>query len=298
MKSSSTRRLEVSDTLNARYSAAIRPITDCQKYFSRDGMPSGFFCTTLRQSSTQPMAPKPSVTISTIHTKRLLQSNHSKVDTPMPMRISTPPIVGVPLFARWACTPYSRIGWPIFSSARRLMTQGPNARPISSAVIAAITARKVMYWKTRRKPKCSGSTLCSHNPRLCSMQCLHHLFHLHEARSLDECRLEGRRLGQRGDERGGAVEMARAGAEGRGGLGALRAGGPQRRDAARLRVFAHFLVEGRALVADLAHVAEHQPLRRGQLAQHVDRRAHRVGVGVVAVVDQREPLVAAQDALE
>ena len=68
-------------------------------------MPSGFFCTTLRQSSAQPMAPKPKVTISTIQTKRLLQSNHSSVDTPMPIRISTPPIVGVPLFARWVCMP-------------------------------------------------------------------------------------------------------------------------------------------------------------------------------------------------
>ncbi len=100
MNSSSTRRLEVSLTAKARYSAAIRPIADCQRYFSSEGMPSGFFCTTLRQSSTQPIAPKPKVTISTIQTKRLLQSNHSSVDTPMPIRISTPPIVGVPLFER------------------------------------------------------------------------------------------------------------------------------------------------------------------------------------------------------
>ena len=105
MKSSSTRRLEVSETLNARYSAATRPISDCQKYFSRERMPSGFLCTTLRQSSTQPMAPKPSVTSITIQTKRLLQSNHSSVETPMPIRISTPPIVGVPLLARCVCMP-------------------------------------------------------------------------------------------------------------------------------------------------------------------------------------------------
>ena len=101
--SSSTRRFEVSDTLKARYSAASRPIADCHRYFSPEGMPSGFFCTTLRQSSAQPMAPKPKVTSSTIQTKRLLQSNHSSVDTPMPIRISTPPIVGVPLLARCDC---------------------------------------------------------------------------------------------------------------------------------------------------------------------------------------------------
>ncbi len=36
------------------------------------------------------------------------------------------------------------------------MTQGPKASPMSSAVSAAITARKVMYWNTRRKLKSSG----------------------------------------------------------------------------------------------------------------------------------------------
>ena len=33
------------------------PITDCQKYFSPEGMPSELLPTTLRQSSTQPIAP-------------------------------------------------------------------------------------------------------------------------------------------------------------------------------------------------------------------------------------------------
>ena len=97
MNSSSTLMFDVSLTLNARYRAATSPITDCQKYFSPDGMPSGFLWTTLRQSSTQPIAPKPIVTSITIQTKRLLQSNHSSVETPMPIRINTPPIVGVPL---------------------------------------------------------------------------------------------------------------------------------------------------------------------------------------------------------
>jgi len=66
-------------------------------------MPSGFLCTTLRQSSAQPMAPKPSVTMSTIHTKRLLQLNHSSVDSAIENRISTPPMVGVPPLVRCVC---------------------------------------------------------------------------------------------------------------------------------------------------------------------------------------------------
>src|SRR5437762_13305773 len=77
------------------------------------------------------------------------------------------------------------------------MTHGPNARPISSAVSAAITARKVMYWKTRKKPN-SGDWVCSHWARLNSMgralgirrhQRGHHLFHLHEARRSEERRV-------------------------------------------------------------------------------------------------------------
>ena len=43
----------------ARYPATAKPITDCQKYFQRDGRPFAFFSTTLRQSSTQPIAPNP-----------------------------------------------------------------------------------------------------------------------------------------------------------------------------------------------------------------------------------------------
>ena len=60
-------------------------------------MPSGSLLTTFRQSSDQPMAPKPSVTTNTIQTKRLVQSAHSKVDTAMHNSINTPPMVGVPL---------------------------------------------------------------------------------------------------------------------------------------------------------------------------------------------------------
>ena len=134
--------------LKTKYNAASRPITDCQKYFSRERMPSGSLCTTLRQSSAQPIAPKPKVTISTIQTKRLLRSNQSRVEMPIASNTSTPPMVGVPLLLRCVCNAYSRIGWPIFRLIRRRMTKGPAISPINKAVIAAITARKVRYWNT------------------------------------------------------------------------------------------------------------------------------------------------------
>ena len=86
--------------LNTKYSAASKPITDCQKYFSRERMPSGSLLTTLRQSSTQPMAPKPKVTTNTIQTKRLDKSNHNNVEMAMDNKINTPPMVGVPLLVR------------------------------------------------------------------------------------------------------------------------------------------------------------------------------------------------------
>ncbi|MOA05596.1 hypothetical protein D3C78_1252000 [compost metagenome] len=68
-------------------------------------MPSGSLLTTLRQSSTQPMAPKPSVTSSTIQTKRFDRSNHSSVEIAIDNRINTPPMVGVPLLTRWVSMP-------------------------------------------------------------------------------------------------------------------------------------------------------------------------------------------------
>ena len=85
-------------------------MSDCHRYFSRERMPSGSLCTTLRQSSAQPMAPNPNVTSSTIHTKRLDKSNQRMVDTAMENRISTPPMVGVPPLLMWVCIAYSRIG--------------------------------------------------------------------------------------------------------------------------------------------------------------------------------------------
>ena len=77
------------------------------------------------------------------------------------------------------------------------------------------------------------------------------------------------------------------------GLGRVAAGfadGPQRIDAAFGRVQTDLEVERRALLADLAHVTQHQPARPGQRGQRLDGGAHRIGVGVVGVVDQRHRL--------
>src|SRR6218665_4172401 len=116
MNSSSTLALEFSEMQNARYRAAISWIRDCQRYFSREHLPSGFLSTTLRQSSTQPMAPKPSVTSSTIQTKRLDRSNHSRADSAIDSKISTPPMVGLPLLDRCECGAYPRIGLARFQA--------------------------------------------------------------------------------------------------------------------------------------------------------------------------------------
>ena len=47
-------------------------------------------------------------------------------------------------------------------------------------------------------------------------------------------------------------------------------------------------VKRRAFVADFAHVAEHEPAWPRLRREHVDRRAHRVGIRVVRVVDHRD----------
>ena len=72
----------------------------CHRNFSREGMPSGSLRTTLRQSSAQPMAPKPIITTNTIQMKRLDRFIHSNVDRVMASSTSTPPMVGVPLLLR------------------------------------------------------------------------------------------------------------------------------------------------------------------------------------------------------
>ena len=48
----------------------------------------------------------------------------------------------------------------------------------------------------------------------------------------------------------------------------------------------HLGMKCRSLVTDLAHVTQHQQAWGWQLGQHIDRRTHRIGVGVVGVIDQ------------
>jgi hypothetical protein len=126
-----------------RKAAAPRAIAEVQKYFQRLASPFGSRYTTLRQSSTQPTAPKPRVTKSTTHTYLLLRSAHSSVVTTMEIRISAPPIVGVPALVRCDLGPSSRTAWPIFLAASQRITGGPNNSDNSSAVPAASMVRSV-----------------------------------------------------------------------------------------------------------------------------------------------------------
>src|SRR5258707_2846561 len=111
--------------------------------------------------------------------------------------------------------------------------------------MAAITERKVRYWKTRKKPH-SGFMSCSHSARLSSMLTSGQLgddgFHLHESGSFDQ---DGSGLGRaiRGvvlgvvvqgrDDLGGRFEMTRLRPEGLRGVAAQGARRPQPLDALR-----------------------------------------------------------------
>ena len=54
------------------------------------------------------------------------------------------------------------------------------------------------------------------------------------------------------------------------GMPAQVAHAPQAFNAAVRRIGTHFLVEGRAVVADLPHVAQHQGPRAGKIGQQID----------------------------
>jgi hypothetical protein len=127
----------------ASQKATAKPSTDCQKYFQREARPLGSLATTLRQSSTQPMAPKPKVTSITTQTKRLVRSAQSSTVIAIDTRISAPPIVGVPLLARCDFGPSSRTDWPILYSVSLRIIAGPTIRQMNTAVIVASTARSV-----------------------------------------------------------------------------------------------------------------------------------------------------------
>ena len=131
------------DTENARYAAARTPTSDCQKNFCRAESPFGLRRTTLRQSSTQPIAPNARVTSSTTQTNRFVRSPQRSVVTAIETRISAPPIVGVPALGRWVCGPSSRTDWPIFIRESHAIIRGPTMNEMKRAVMHASTARSV-----------------------------------------------------------------------------------------------------------------------------------------------------------
>ena len=62
----------------------------------------------------------------------------------MVIRISAPPMVGVPALEKCDCGPSVRIGWPPFSRDSRAITDGPSHSDSASAVRAPRMARMVM----------------------------------------------------------------------------------------------------------------------------------------------------------
>ncbi len=92
----------------------------------------------------KPTVPKPSVESTAIQMYGFSRSAHSSVGTIADIRISSPPIVGVPALARCDCGPSCRMIWPIWKSRSLRMTHGPKIRLIASAVMLAAAVRKVM----------------------------------------------------------------------------------------------------------------------------------------------------------
>src|SRR5437879_11182487 len=83
--------------------------------------------------------------------------------------------------------------------------------------------------------------------------------------------------------------MSRAFPEGSDAGGGQLSDGKQTVYAALARVMADLLVEFHPALAHLGHVAEQEDLRAAFHGKHVDRGAHRVRIGVVAVVDEVRP---------
>ncbi len=112
---------------------------------------------------------------------------------------------------------------------------------------------------------------------------LHHTFHAHETRALDEH--AGRRrqgLQHGGIERLGIGKVPCAGKLRRA-LRGLLTQGVELLDALSARIGADLGMEARPLVAHLPHVTEHEQARAGQTGQHVDGRAHRVAIAATLV---------------
>src|SRR5690606_3226218 len=66
------------------------------------------------------------------------------------IRISAPPMVGVPAFDRWLFGPSSRIAWPTWYWRNLRIMIGPTKKAMNSAVSTLKMARSVMYCTTRK----------------------------------------------------------------------------------------------------------------------------------------------------
>ena len=89
------------------------------------------------------MAPKASVEATATQTKGSEGMDHRIVGTRIAITMSTPPMVGVPVFVRCDCGPSSRTNCPIWNSRSFSITHGPINSAISSAVSEANAVRKV-----------------------------------------------------------------------------------------------------------------------------------------------------------
>ena len=78
-----------------------------------------------------------------------VKSAQRRTDTIKPIKIITPPIVGVPIFlTMWSVGPSSLIGLKIFLFENNLINDPPIKRTIVSEVKKANPVLKVIYLKT------------------------------------------------------------------------------------------------------------------------------------------------------
>ena len=88
-------------------------------------------------------------------TKGLSGRAQTRVATSTVPRISTPPMVGVPILppcssaSLWTSSAV-RIGWPTLSEISLRITRGPKSSERTNASRPALAARKVMYWNRLR----------------------------------------------------------------------------------------------------------------------------------------------------
>ena len=132
--------------------AAISAMTICHPIFRRLLMPSDFFSRTFLKSSQNPSNPQAAMVQAQTATNGLSGRAKTSVEISTEPMMSTPPIVGVPIFPPWSSASLwtsaaVRIGWPTLSEIRRRITRGPKMTEMMNASSPALAARKVMYWK-------------------------------------------------------------------------------------------------------------------------------------------------------